>query len=248
MRNRLLSILSPLFLVALWELAVQVGWLNRVFYPPPSEVLVTTIRMIGNGELLRDAWISIRRVVLGFVLGALPAIAIGILMGINAPVRALVRPLAAAIYPIPKIALLPLVVVSLGIGETSKVATIAFSVFFLMVLHVAASVAQVDVRHFEAARAFGARPRDLFLTVALPGSLPGIMSGLKIGMGFALTLIVGIEFVGAGDGIGHLIWQSYEIYAIDRMLTGIVTIALIGWVITLLLDAAEAWLLPWARR
>src|SRR4029450_1877404 len=106
-------------------------------------------------------------------------------------------------------------------------------------------VTQVDGHFFEVARAFGARRRELFFTVALPGSLPGIMASLKLGMGFALTLIVGVEFVGANEGIGALIWRSYEVYAIDRMLAGLVVIALMGWLVNLLLDELEARLVPW---
>ncbi len=243
--NRLLSILSPLVLLGLWELGVAVGWLNRVFYPPPSEVFVTFGKLVADGTLATDVGISMLRVGLGFVLGGVPAIAVGLLMGINGTVRAIVRPLAAAIYPIPKIALLPLIIVALGIGETSKIATIAISVFFLVVLNVAASVMQIDASYFEVARSFGARGGSLFWTVALPASLPGIMESVKIGMGFALTLIVGVEFVGAQEGIGHLIWNAYEVYAIDRMLAGVIAVALVGWVVTLALDELEVILVPW---
>ncbi len=244
-QTRLLSLISPLLLLALWELAVVLGWLNRIFYPPPSETLLTLLGLAQSGELFSNVWISLLRVGLGFVLGAIPAIVLGLLMGMSPSINALIRPLAAAIYPIPKIALLPLIIVALGLGETSKIATIAVSVFFLMVLNVAASVAQVDRKHFEVARSFGAGRHDLFWTVALPGSLPGIMAGLQLGMGFALTLIVGVEFVGANEGIGHLIWQSYEIYAIDRMLAGLVTIALLGWLLSFLLDELTRLLVPW---
>jgi len=233
--------------LGLWELAVALGWLNRVFYPAPSEIFVTLATLTASGQLGADVAISLTRVGLGFLLGGLPAIVVGLLMGISPPIRAFVRPLAAAIYPIPKIALLPLIIVALGIGEASKIVTIAVSVFFLVVLNVAASVSQVDPKYFEVARSFGAQRRELFWTVALPGSLPGIMESLKLGMGFALTLIVGVEFVGANEGIGHLIWQSYEIYAIDRMLAGLIAIALVGWLVTLVLDEVELLLVPWRR-
>lgn len=243
--NRWLSLLSPLLLVALWELAVQVGWLNRVFVPPPSEVFVALGQLIQSGQLFRDLGVSLVRVGLGFLYGGVPAIALGLLMGISPLVRAIVRPIATAIYPIPKIALLPLVIVVLGIGEASKVATIAVSVFFLVVLNVAASVMQIDAQYFEVARTFGAKSKDLFWTVALPASLPGIMNSVKIGMGFTLTLIVGVEFVGANEGIGYLIWRSYELYAINRMLAGLVAVAVVGWLITVLLDEIEYALVPW---
>jgi 1,4-dihydroxy-2-naphthoate octaprenyltransferase len=244
-RNRWLSLLSPLLLVALWELAVQVNWLNRVFIPPPSEVFVALGELIQSGQLFRDLGVSLMRVGLGFLYGGVPAIVLGLLMGVSPIVRAVVRPIATAIYPIPKIALLPLVIVVLGIGEASKVATIAVSVFFLVVLNVAASVMQIDAQYFEVARTFGAKSRDLFWTVALPASLPGIMNSIKIGMGFTLTLIVGVEFVGANEGIGYLIWQSYELYAVQRMLAGLVAVAVVGWLLTVLLDEIEYALVPW---
>jgi 1,4-dihydroxy-2-naphthoate polyprenyltransferase len=245
-RERLLSLLSPVVLLGAWELAVAAGWLNQIFFPPPSQVFVTLAELAASGELLRNVSISMLRVGLGFVLGGIPAVALGLLMGISPAVRALLRPIAAAIYPIPKIALLPMIIVALGIGEASKVATIAVSVFFLVVLNVAASVMQVEPRFFEVARSFGAKRSDLFWTVALPGSLPGIMASIKLGMGFALTLIVGVEFVGASEGIGQLIWTSYEIYAIDQMLAALVVVALLGWLVTVLLDELEYALVPWA--
>jgi 1,4-dihydroxy-2-naphthoate octaprenyltransferase len=243
--NRWLSLLSPLLLLGLWELAVQLGWLNRVFYPPPSEVFATLGALIRSGEIFRDVGVSLRRVALGFLLGGVPAVVLGLLMGVSPLARALGQPLAAAIYPIPKIALLPLVIVALGIGEVSKVATLALSIFFLVVLNVTASVLQVDARYFEVARSFGARRWDLFWTVALPGSLPGIMNSVKLGMGFALTLIVGVEFVGADQGVGWLIWRAYELYAIPRMLAGLIVVALVGWLITVALDELEYLLVPW---
>ncbi|NJL32873.1 MAG: UbiA family prenyltransferase, partial [Chloroflexaceae bacterium] len=244
-RNRWLTLVSPLLLLALWELAVWAGWLNPVFYPPPSEVLVTFWEQLVSGELLAHIGISLLRIGAGLLLGGVPAIVLGLLMGINPVVRALMQPLAVAIYPIPKIALLPLVIVVLGLGEASKIATIAISVFFLVVLNVVASVQQVEPRHFEVARSFGARSRDLFWTVALPASIPGIMNSIKLGVGFALTLIVGVEFVGANEGIGWFIWRAYELYAIDRMLAGLIAVALVGWAITALLDELERLLLPW---
>jgi 1,4-dihydroxy-2-naphthoate polyprenyltransferase len=245
--RRWLSVLSPVALLALWELAVSVGWLNRVFYPAPSEVFATLGDLIASGRIFTDAGISLTRIALGFVLGGIPAVAIGLLMGVNATVRALVKPIAAAIYPVPKIALLPMIIVVLGLGEASKIVTIAVSIFFLVVLNVAASVMQVDAHYFDVARSFGARQRDLFWTVALPGSLPGVMSSIKLGMGFALTLIVGVEFVGAKEGLGYLIWQSYEVYAINRMMAGLVVIAVLGWLLTVLLDELEMLLVPWQR-
>ena len=244
-QNRWLSWLSPLLLVVLWEGAVQLGILNRIFIPPPSEVVVALIKGLADGSLLADVVISSERIALGFLIGAIPATVLGIWSGLNRTVYLLVRPLATMLYPVPKIALLPLVIVVLGIGEVSKIATVALSVFLMVVIHTIGGVMQVDQRYFEVGRLYGANQRTLFRTVALPASLPAIIEGWKLAMGFALTLIVGVEFVGASNGIGYRIWQSYELYAIADMMAAVCLIAALGWVITLGLDEVERLLVPW---
>ena len=244
-QNRWLSWLSPLLLLVLWEGAVQAGILNRIFVPPPSEVVVALVDGLVDGSLVDDVVVSSERIALGFLIGAIPATLLGIWSGLNRTVYYLVRPLATMLYPVPKIALLPLVIVVLGIGEVSKIATVAMSVFLMVVIHTIGGVMQVDRRYFEVGRLYGANQRTLFRTVALPASLPAIIEGWKLAMGFALTLIVGVEFVGASNGIGYRIWQSYELYAIADMMAAVCLIAALGWVLTVGLDEVERLLVPW---
>ena len=242
---RWIAWISPLLLVVLWELAVATNLLNRVFVPPPSEVVGALWDGLRDGSLVTDTLVSSQRIVLGFLLGALPATLLGMWSGLNRTVLALVRPLTLMLYPVPKIALLPLVIVVLGIGETSKVVTVAFSVFLMVVIHTIGGVLQIDSRYLEVGRLFGASQRTLLRTVIFPASLPAIVEGWKLAMGFALTLIVGVEFVGATDGIGYRIWQSYELYAIADMMAAVCVIAVLGWVITLGLDEVERLVVPW---
>lgn len=244
-QNRWLSWLSPLLLLLLWEGAVQLGVLNRIFVPPPSEVVVALVDGLIDGSLVADVVVSSERIALGFLIGAVPATLLGIWSGLNRTVYYLVRPLATMLYPVPKIALLPLVIVVLGIGEISKIATVAISVFLMVVIHTIGGVMQVDRRYFEVGRLYGANQWTLFRTVALPASLPAIIEGWKLAMGFALTLIVGVEFVGASNGIGYRIWQSYELYAIADMFAAVSLIAVLGWVLTVGLDELERLLVPW---
>ena len=244
-QNRWLSWLSPLLLLVLWEGAVQASILNRIFVPPPSEVVVALVDGLVDGSLVDDVVVSSERIALGFLIGAIPATLLGIWSGLNRTVYYLVRPLATMLYPVPKIALLPLVIVVLGIGEVSKIATVAMSVFLMVVIHTIGGVMQVDRRYFEVGRLYGANQRTLFRTVALPASLPAIIEGWKLAMGFALTLIVGVEFVGASNGIGYRIWQSYELYAIADMMAAVCLIAALGWVLTVGLDEMERLLVPW---
>ena len=244
-QNRWLSWLSPLLLVVLWEGAVQLGLLNRIFIPPPSEVMVALAKGLADGSMAADVLISSERIALGFLIGAIPATLLGIWSGLNRTVYLLVRPLATMLYPVPKIALLPLVIVVLGIGEVSKIATVAISVFLMVVIHTIGGVMQIDQRYFEVGRVYGANQRTLFRTVALPASLPAIIEGWKLAMGFALTLIVGVEFVGASNGIGYRIWQSYELYSIADMMASVCVIAALGWIITVGLDEVERLVVPW---
>ncbi len=235
MRNsRWLALVSPLGFLLLWELAGRGGLLDARFVPPPSTILRTLAVMTQSGELPYHVAVSVRRIVLGFFLGAAPAVALGLAMGLSRPVRALLMPLVAAIYPIPKIAVYPLIIFYLGLGEASKVSIVALSIFFLVLLNTMAGVIGLDRAYFHIARAYGAGPVGVFTTVAFPGALPAIFTGLKLGMGFALIVIV-----------GFLIWRSYQIFAVDAMFAGLLVTALLGWLATAGLDWLEQRALPW---
>jgi len=242
---RWLALVSPVLLLAVWEILSRTGILDARYVPPPSEVLRTLVALTRSGDLPYHIGISVRRILVGFMLGAIPAVALGLAMGLSRPVRALLMPIVAAIYPIPKIAVYPLIIFYLGIGEASKVSIVALSIFFLVLLNTMAGVIGLDRVYFNIARAYGAGPRGIFTTVAWPGALPAIFTGLKLGMGFALIVIVGAELLGSDAGIGFLIWQSYQIFAIERMFAGLLVTALLGWLATIALDWLERWALPW---
>jgi len=240
-----LAVGSPVALLAVWEALSRTGVLDPRFFPPPSVILRLLVAMVDSGELLFHIGVSVRRVLLGFVLGAVPAVILGLSMGLARPVRALLMPVVSAIYPIPKIAIYPLIIFYLGIGEASKVSIVALSIFFLVLLNTMAGVTGLDRVYFNIARAYGAGSRGIFTTVAWPGALPAIFTGLKLGMGFALIVIVGAELLGSDAGIGFLIWQSYQIFDVEKMFAGLLVTALLGWVATIALDAIERRALPW---
>ncbi len=242
---RALTILSPVGFLAVWEGLSRAGVLDPRFIPAPSTVIHTLAAMTRTGELPYHVGVSLRRIVLGFLLGAVPAVGAGLAMGLSRPVRAILMPLVSALYPIPKIAVYPLIIFYLGLGEASKISIVALSIFFLVLLNTMAGVLAVDPAYFKIARAYGAGSRWLFATVAFPGALPHIFTGLKLGMGFALIVIVGAELLGSDAGIGYLIWRSYQIFAVDAMFAGLLVTAGLGWVATSALDWLELRLLPW---
>lgn len=246
--EQVVSMLSPLVCIASWEATVRLGILDWRFFPPPTAILGAFSALLVSGELLLHTAVSLKRVLLGFAFGAAPGLALGLAVGLSRWVRAAVNPLVAATYPIPKSAIVPLMMLIFGLGDASKVALVAIGVFYLVLINTAAGVMNIEPIYLEVGRNFGASRLQLFLTVALPGALPLIFAGLRLGMGIGLILIVVGELVGARDGIGYLIWQAWTIFAVERMYVGLVVIAILGWLTTLALDAAERLLVPWRPR
>lgn len=240
-----LTLAAPLLLLVGWELLSRSGRINAIFWPPPSSLWDTAVSMVRDDDLLGDVRISLMRILVGFAAGAIPAIVLGLAMGLSWQVRVFMMPVATAIYAIPKIALLPLVIIALGTGETAKVTIVAISIFFLVALNTMSGVLALDPIFRDVARNFGAGRFDLFRTVAFPGSLPAIFTGLRLALGFSLIVIVGTEFLSPKEGIGALIWESYSILAIKKMYVGLIVTGLMGWLLILALDLLERLVLPW---
>jgi ABC-type nitrate/sulfonate/bicarbonate transport system permease component len=244
-RDRILSIASPLGLLLAWELAARTAMIDVRFFPAPSAIIAKLMEMAATGELTENVLISLQRIVLGFLLGGVPAIVIGIAMGIWRPIRAIVDPLIVATYPIPKSSLLPLILLIFGLGEMSKVMMVAIGVFYPMAINATAGVLQINQIYLDVGKSFKASPWDTFRTIALPGALPFIMTGVKLGAGLALILIAIAEMVGAKSGIGYMIWSAWETFAVAKMYVGLFVIALIGFAISLMLNEIERWLIRW---
>ena len=213
-RERLMSIGSPLGLLLAWEIAARFGSDRHPVLPGAQH------DRRGDGADWRSpascsstSSSACSASSLGFLLGGIPAIIIGILMGISRPVRALVDPLIAATYPIPKSSLLPLILLIFGLGEMSKVVMVAIGVFFPIAINATAGVLQISPIYLDVGKSFKASRWDTFRTIALPGALPFIMTGIKLGAGLALILIAIAEMVGAKSGIGYMIWSAWETFA-----------------------------------
>ena len=240
-----LTVTAPLLLLSIWELLARTERIDPRFWPAPTSLWPTAWELIRDGSLWHDVRVSLARILIGFLLGAIPATMIGLAMGLFWPIRVLLMPLAAAIYAVPKIAILPLVILIFDTGETSKYIIVALSIFFLVLLNTVAGVLAIDASYRDVARNFGASPVEMFLTVALPGALPAIFTGLRLGLGFSLVVIVGTEFIAAKEGIGQFIWESWSIFAIKEMFVGLFVTGIMGWLLTLSLDLIERLALPW---
>ena len=240
-----MSVLSPFALLALWEAGAIAGVVDTRFFPAPTTIFAALIELVRVGELQAHVAISLQRLLVGFVLGAVPGIVLGLAVGLLPIVRAIVQPIVDATFPIPKIALLPMVMLIFGIDDGAKYAIIAIAVVFLVLINTEAGVRNIERIYFDVGRNYGASRLMFFTDIALPGALPMILTGLKLGAGVALIVIVAAEFVGARSGIGYLILNSWNTFQVERMYAGIMVTALLGLATALGLGALERVLVPW---
>ena len=245
---RTLSVLSPLSLLLLWEVLARWHIIDVRLFSSPGLIIGSFVPLLLSGELLYNTAVSVQRVILGFLAGAIPGILIGMIMGLSPLVRSAIEPMIAATYPIPKLAVMPLILLVFGLGETSKVFTVAIGVFYLVVINTMAGVLNIDRIYLDVARNFGASRRNFYLTVAFPGALPMIFAGLKLGMGMALILIVAAEMSAAKAGVGWMIWRAYDMFDIEQMFVALMTLSILGYIFSLILDWLESRVLPWKQQ
>lgn len=244
-RERLVGIASPLVFLLLWELAARFGVIDARFFPAPSDVAVTFVEMVSAGELQEHFGVSIKRLFLGIAIGGVPGLVLGLIMGLNRYIRVAIDPLIATTYPIPKSAIFPLFLLIFGIGDASKVAIVAVGVFFPLAINTTAGVLEIAPIYRDVGRNFGASRWQTFSTIALPGALPLILTGVKLAIGMALMLIVVAEMLGANSGLGYLVWNSWQLFAVERMFVGLAVIAFLGFALTLVVKEVGARLVPW---
>jgi len=244
-RDRIINMISPIVLLVVWEIASRTGILDARFFPAPSQIFDTLITLIKNGTLWTNTWMSLQRLFWGTLLGGIPALLLGIAMGLYRPLRAFVDPLVSATYPVPKSAIMPLILLIFGLGEASKIVMVAIGVFYPVLINSVAGVREINKVYLDVGQNFGAGRWQVFKTIALPGALPLIMSGIKLGVGMGLILIAIAEMIGAKSGLGYMIWNAWEVLSVETMYVGLLTIALLGFVFTLILNEIEHVLIPW---
>jgi NitT/TauT family transport system permease protein len=242
-----LSIASPVALLLLWEFVVRIKLLDPLFFPAPSSIVETFYAFAKSGELVSNSWITLQRIVIGLAIGAVPGVALGLVMGANRWAAAVLDPIVALLYPVPKIAILPLVLLIFGVGEQSKHALVAIGVFFIMLINTQSGVRQIDAIYLDVARAFRIRPLSFYLRVMLPGALPNVFTGLKLSVGIAVVLAVAAEFSAAKSGLGYTIWNGWQTLQVEKMYVALVLVSVMGFLLTLAVEYAERLLIPWRR-
>lgn len=241
-----------LALVAAFSVWAAVAYGNRAveivspaLLPTPGAVAAVGVALARDGSLAKDVLVSSGRIVAGFALAAAGALGLGVLVALWTPARLALEPVVEFVRPIPPLAFLPMFLVWFGLGETSKIAFIAYTTFFPMFVGIAASLLRVDVMLLRAAASLGATRRELVRRVVLPGALPGIVVALRLGFGLAIFVIVGAEFMGADAGLGNLIMEGRTFFNPAQIVMGALLLGVLGSLVNALLVALERRALRW---
>jgi ABC-type nitrate/sulfonate/bicarbonate transport system permease component len=232
-------------LVALWQLGDSLGVIHSMFLPAPITIAAALYHLTISGELWRHLSASLARLAIGWTLGTLSGIAVGLAVGLWSIARSPGMAVVSALFPIPKIALVPLFIIWFGIGEGSKIVTLAFGVFFPTVIATVGGVDNVPRGLIRMGQSFGLPHAAIVRKIVLPGALPALLSGFRVTASIAIILLVAAEMIGADRGIGAFVLAAGNLYDTGNLLAGIVVLSAMGLVVAWLIGRLERWLLVW---
>lgn len=250
-RSMLLSTLTVAVLLAAWAVVTEMGWANELFLPKPQAVWAAFVKTMTKGyqgaTLLQHLGASLYRILVAFALACLIGIPLGVLMGVSKNARALLNPLIEFYRPLPPLGLYTLLVMWLGIGESSKLSLLFLAGLPGIVISTIQAVTSVDPVYVRAAQSLGATRRHLLFHVYLPAAGPLILAGMRISLGFTYTVLVAAEIVAASAGIGWMIWDAAKFLLSDVVIMGLIVLGLTGVVLDLTMRGIAKLLMPWAR-
>jgi ABC-type nitrate/sulfonate/bicarbonate transport system permease component len=249
LKQIIMGIGFPVALLMLWEVLAKTGAIDQRFFPAPSKVFMGMVALLSDpgerGRLFVDMVATYQRLAIGYGIGATLGVVAGITMGLSTSVRFCLGPLVNATFPTPKLAIFPLLIVVFGLGDASKIALVTLGVFYMTCLSTVSGVLYSNPLHLDVARAFRIPAWTRWSRIVVPSALPSIVTGLKLGLGQALILVVSAEFVAAQEGLGHFIWDSWQVLDISRMFVGLFVVAITGGGAVLLGETIERRLIPW---
>jgi ABC-type nitrate/sulfonate/bicarbonate transport system permease component len=231
--------------IGFWQLAGSAGWINPLFLPAPFAIARAIYQLAISGALWHHLSYSIMRIGTGWILGTIAGVIVGFAIGLSSLARGVGITFISALFPIPKIALLPLLILWLGIGEEPKIATIALGVFFSTAISVYSGVDSVPRNLIRMAQSFNVPFHAIVRRVIWPGALPSILAGFRITASVALLLVVSAEMIGAEYGIGAFVLQAGNLMQTDQLLAGVVILSLFGLAVGRLINWLETRLLHW---
>ena len=249
-RQLTLSVATLAVLLAVWWAVAALQLISPLFLPPPGQGLQKLITIAGpQGFMEATLWqhlaASLTRIVIALLAAVLIGVPVGIAMGLNSTVLGILDPLIELYRPVPPLAYLPLMVIWFGIGETSKILLIYLAIFAPVAMSALAGVKSAQQVRIRAARSLGASRAQVLWLVILPGALPEILTGLRIGLGVGWSTLVAAELIAATRGLGFMVQSAGEFLATDVVLAGIAVIAIIAFLLELGLRALQRRLTPW---
>lgn len=245
-----ISLLTLGALLVLWWLVARLELISPLFLPPPAQVLQQLVTLAGpQGFMDATLWqhlaASLQRILIALAAATLCGVTVGLAMGLSPTLRGMLDPLIELYRPVPPLAYLPLMVIWFGIGETSKVLLIYLAIFAPVAMATLAGVQDARQVRLRAARALGANRWQVLWYVIVPGALPDMLTGLRIGLGVGWSTLVAAELIAATRGVGFMVQAAGEFLATDVVLAGILVIALIAFTLELGLRALQRRLTPW---
>ncbi|MGH6690417.1 MAG: ABC transporter permease, partial [Gammaproteobacteria bacterium] len=217
-----------LFLI--WQLASRY-LVSSVLFPPPTVVFAKGLTLVRSGVLLEHLAASLQRILAGFLAGSLLGIPIGLAMGSFRPVRRVLEPYTEFLRFIPSVAMITVAVIWFGIGEGSKIFLIIYTTIFIVILNTAAGVSAIAPNKIRAAQSLGATRAQIFVHVALPATVPYILTGMRLAMANSFTTIVAAELIAANDGLGKMLWDGRLFMLVDDIFVSLVTLGLLGFAV-----------------
>jgi ABC-type nitrate/sulfonate/bicarbonate transport system permease component len=247
-RDTLVSIGALVVVLALWELLVRVQNIQSIYLPAPSAIGATGLAMLSDGSLVYNLAMTLLRIFAGFFLAAVVGVGTGVLMGMSRTVAVCADLFVAALYPLPKISLIPLFIIWIGSGEQFKIAISLIGAVFPVIINTYLGVRQVDPGLVAAARDLGASERQVQLKVVLPASVPSILAGLKLALGVAIIMVVAAEMIASKDGLGSVLFLSGQLLQTERVFVVLVVLALLGIVLSKLQDWLDRTISVWSQQ
>jgi NitT/TauT family transport system permease protein len=246
LENVLPSLSIVIFLVT-WELLVRWRGIAPIFLPAPTSIASYLWRMIVDGTMEFHLGVTLLRIFVGFLMAAVTGIAFGLLMGMSRIFSRVADVWIAALYPLPKISLIPLLIIWLGSGESYRIVISAVTAFFPIVISTYSGIRQVDRGLIKAAEDLGAGTRQIQLKVVIPAAMPSILSGLQLGMGVAIILIVAAEMIGGSSqsGMGYLLISAGQVMETERVFAALLVLAVMGAAIIKLQQWIDRKVAPW---
>jgi len=244
-RRALLPWLLPVGLLAIWQVLSTTGTISTAIVPAPSDIWNAAVQLAQRGELQHDIMVSLRRVTIGFSIGATAGLLLGLIVGLFEPVRDLFDRSLQMIRTIPHLALVPLMILWFGIGEEPRLILVAMGSLFPVYINTVGGIRNVDLKLIELGKSYGLGRAALIWSVVLPAALQPILVGIRYALGVAwLTLVVG-ETIASRDGVGYLVQNARELLRIDVIVLAIILYAIAGWLSDLVTRVIERRLLRW---